>query len=88
MLPKKLINTYIETNTNKEEVFDKDENRTQENFAFNEKTKNKKITFKLPKDNILNEPKNDVDKPKNELDISENFLEKILLDFGVEGKIK
>ena len=84
----KLINTYIETNTNKEEVFDKDENRTQENFAFNEKTKNKKITFKLPKDNILNEPKNNVDKPKNELDISEDFLEKILLDFGVEGKIK
>ena len=47
-----------------------------------------KITFKLPKDNILNEPKNNVDKPKNELDISEDFLEKILLDFGVEGKIK
>jgi len=84
----KLINTDIEANTNKEDVFDKDENRTQENFAFNEKTKNKKITFKLPKDNILNEPKNNVDKPKNELDISEDFLEKILLDFGVEGKIK
>ena len=84
----KLINTDIEANTNKEEVFDKDENRTQENFAFNEKTKNKKIIFKLPKDNILNEPKNNVDKPKNELDISEDFLEKILLDFGVEGKIK
>ena len=84
----KLINTDIEVNTNKEDVFDKDENRKQENFAFNEKTKNKKITFKLPKDNILNEPKNNVDKPKNELDISEDFLEKILLDFGVEGKIK
>ena len=84
----KLINADIEANTNKEDVFDKDENRTQENFAFNEKTKNKKITFKLPKDNILNEPKNNVDKPKNELDISEDFLEKILLDFGVEGKIK
>ena len=84
----KLMNTDIEANTNKEEVFDKDENRTQENFAFNEKTKNKKISFKLPKDNILNEPKNNVDKPKNELDISEDFLEKILLDFGVEGKIK
>ena len=84
----KLINADIEANTNKEDVFDKDENRTQENFAFNEKTKNKKITFKLPKDNILNEPKNNVDKLKNELDISEDFLEKILLDFGVEGKIK
>ena len=84
----RLINTDIEVNTNKEDVFDKDENRKQENFAFNEKTKNKKITFKLPKDNILNEPKNNVDKPKNELDISEDFLEKILLDFGVEGKIK
>ena len=85
---KKLINTDIEANTNKEDVFDKDENRKQENFAFKEKTKNKKITFKLPKDNILNEPKNNIDKPKNELDISEDFLEKILLDFGVEGKIK
>jgi len=84
----KLINTDIDSNINKEEVFDKDQNRTQENFAFNEKTKNKKITFKLPKDNILNEPKNNADKPKNELDISEDFLEKILLDFGVEGKIK
>ena len=84
----KLINTDFEANTNKEEVFDKYENRTQENFSFNEKTKNKKITFKLPKDNILNEPKNNVDKLKNELDISEDFLEKILLDFGVEGKIK
>ncbi len=84
----KLINTDIESNTNKEDVLDKDENRIQENFAFNEKTKNKKISFKLPKDNILNEPKNNVDKPKNELDISEDFLEKILLDFGVEGKIK
>ena len=83
-----LINTDIEANTNKEDVFDKDENRKQENFAFKEKTKNKKITFKLPKDNILNEPKNNIDKPKNELDISEDFLEKILLDFGVEGKIK
>ena len=84
----KLINTDIEANTNKEDFFDKDENRKQENFAFKEKTKNKKITFKLPKDNILNEPKNNIDKPKNELDISEDFLEKILLDFGVEGKIK
>ena len=83
-----LINNDIVANTNKEEVFDKDQNRTQENFAFNEKTKNKKITFKLPKDNLLNEPKNNADKPKNELDISEDFLEKILLDFGVEGKIK
>ena len=85
---KQLINTDIEANINKEDFFDKDENRTQENFAFNEKAKNRKITYKLPKDNILNEPKNNVDKPKNELDISEDFLEKILLDFGVEGKIK
>ena len=54
---KQLINTDIEANINKEDFFDKDENRTQENFAFNEKAKNRKITFKLPKDNILNEPK-------------------------------
>ncbi len=85
---KEIINIDIEKNTNKEQVFDKDENRTQENFTFNEKIRNKKIIFKLPKDDILNEPEKNLNKSKNELDISEDFLEKILLDFGVEGKIK
>ena len=85
---KKIINTNIEEDINREQIFDKVENRTQENFTFNEKIRNKKITFKLPKDDILNEPENNVNKSKNELDINEDVLEKILLDFGVEGKIK
>ena len=85
---KRIINTNIEEDINREQIFDKVENRTQENFTFNEKIRNKKITFKLPKDDILNEPENNVNKSKNELDINEDVLEKILLDFGVEGKIK
>ncbi len=85
---KRIINTNIEEDIKREQIFDKVENRTQENFTFNEKIRNKKITFKLPKDDILNEPENSVNKSKNELDINEDVLEKILLDFGVEGKIK
>ena len=45
--------------------------------------------FKLPTINFLKSPtKNDKDKNLSKDNIDENFLEKILLDFGVEGKIK
>ena len=66
----------------------KNENRTQENFVFNKKDESKKMIFRLPKPDILNEPKKNNNNSKGELDINEKFLEKILLDFGVEGKIK
>ena len=66
------------------------ENRIQEDLPFTKNiSKNKSIisNFKLPPLEFLIKPKNKkqiIDDQK----IDENFLEKILLDFGVEGKIK
>ena len=48
-----------------------------------------KYKFKLPSINYLKSPtKAEQEKNLNENKIDENTLEKILLDFGVEGKIK
>ena len=63
----------------------------QETFSFDrkgEKKDNHKRVFNLPKLDLLEHTK--VKSKKNNLrsDINEEFLEKILLDFGVEGKIK
>ena len=63
----------------------------QEKFSFEKKndTSEKQITsYKLPNINLLEKPT--IKNKKNTLrnDINEEFLEKILLDFGVEGKIR
>ena len=67
-----------------------EESRVQENFSFNIKNNEiaKKISFMLPSINFLKKPtkKDRVDNDENKID--EDSLEKILLDFGVEGKIK
>ena len=66
------------------------ENRVQENLPFdNLKVNNfKNLKFKLPKVEILDLPsKKEREKLKdNSIDVK--FLEKILLDFGVEGEVK
>ena len=68
---------------------DLNENRTQEDLPFNKKLeKNKIINYILPKLNILNKPSGNEKKILKDNKIDETFLEKILLDFGVEGKIK
>ena len=64
----------------------------QENLPFvnneNEK-KNFKAKFKLPSLDFLKSPtKKERQNDSNENDVDQDFLEKILLDFGVEGKIK
>jgi len=66
-------------------------NNTQEKFSFEKKGDTlgkQKISFKLPNIDLLE--KSIIKNKKNTLrnDINEEFLEKILLDFGVEGKIK
>ena len=64
---------------------------TQENLPFNSKnTENiNKHKFKLPSIDYLKKPtKLEREKNLDEDKIDENTLEKILLDFGVEGKIK
>jgi len=63
----------------------------QENLPFNKKSLENinKQKFKLPPVNYLKNPsKAEREKNLNENKIDENILEKILLDFGVEGKIK
>ncbi len=66
------------------------ETRVQENFSFDKNTTNsdkKIIKYKLPSLDFL---KNPLKKDKNfsENKIDEKMLEKILLDFGVEGEVK
>ena len=90
--------------SNKDEIYSNSENlinenltknnreiniRQQDDLPFNgsDKIKKEHIKFKLPKVEMLeNKPKNNIN--KNEEVIDEKFLEKILLDFGVEGEIK
>ena len=63
----------------------------QEDLPFNKKNSENinKQKFKLPPINYLKNPtKAEREKNLNENKIDENILEKILLDFGVEGKIK
>ena len=52
-------------------------------------TNNKKTKFKLPSVELLKIPtQKDKEKLKNDDYVDSEFLEKILLDFGVSGKIK
>ena len=72
------------------EIFDVKDN-IQETFSFdkkNEEKDNQKKIFILPKLNLLEQPKEKHKKNNLRSDINEEFLEKILLDFGVEGKIR
>ena len=76
---------------NKSELLEND-TPVQENLPFSSGvTENKNTTkkFKLPSiDFLKNPPKKDKDKNIYNEKIDEEFLEKILLDFGVEGKVK
>ena len=63
----------------------------QETFSFDQKTKttsSQRRIFNLPKLELLEEIKSKNKKNNLRNDINEEFLEKILLDFGVEGKIR
>ena len=66
------------------------ETRIQENFSFNKEpaSENKTIKFKLPTIDFLKKPTKKERENSSDTKINENTLEKILLDFGVEGKIK
>ena len=63
----------------------------QETFSFDEKNKRRdsqKRIFNLPKLDLLEQLKEKNKKNNLRSDINEEFIEKILLDFGVEGKIR
>jgi len=71
---------------------DEIKNLIQEDLPFIKNEKHdriNKLKFKLPSPDLLKLPlKNEREKPKSEDFVDVKFLEKILLDFGVEGKIK
>ena len=84
--------------TNKNEVInefipqDEIKSLIQEDLPFiknNHSNSEKQIKFKLPSIDLLKIPsKKEKDKLKNDDYIDSDFLEKILLDFGVDGNIK
>ena len=80
-----------DTNEESQKIIDNLQKPTQEDLPFNAKSTEitDKYKFKLPSINYLKSPtKAEQEKNLNENKIDENTLEKILLDFGVEGKIK
>jgi len=76
----------------KDEIDYINETRVQEDLPFskNEKlnTSKKSAKFNLPEIKFLKIPDKKEKNLKNDEKINEDFLEKILLDFGVEGKVK
>ncbi len=81
----------IPINLDIEENVETDLNKTpiQENFSFEKKpeTENKSIKFKLPTLDYLKQPTKKERESSSEVKVDAETLEKILLDFGVEGKI-
>lgn len=84
-------NNYENFNIEKKD-FSQDTTRIQEDFSFEKNLQsknNQKIKFKFPSIDFLNYPnKKERTKSTSDLNYDEKSLEKILLDFGVEGKIK
>tara|TARA_Y100000590_G_scaffold46845_2_gene49599 strand:- start:848 stop:2941 length:2094 start_codon:yes stop_codon:yes gene_type:complete len=82
----------LEENNNYKSEIIYTEPLVQENLPFTKNTieqKNTERKFKLPSIDLLkNVSIKEREKSKSEDKLEENFLEKILLDFGVEGKIK
>ncbi len=81
----------VETDT-KNRFSSEKNNRIQENFSFEKSPitkENQKIKYKIPSLEFLNIPsKKDKSKKQLSSTYDDKTLEKILLDFGVEGKIK
>ena len=89
---RKDISESIVHNTSFDKPVEVQENETriQENFSF-EKPKQqevKKFKFDLPTLDFLKKPSKKERENSSEIKVNEETLEKILLDFGVEGKIK
>ncbi len=84
-------NNYENFNIEKKD-FSRDTTRIQKDFSFEKNLQsntNQKIKFKIPSIDFLNYPnKKERTKSTSNLNYDEKSLEKILLDFGVEGKIK
>ncbi len=67
---------------------DKEVAKVQDAFSFESKTDSNSKKYSLPELKLLNSPSKNEKAAKINEDINEEFLEKVLMDFGVEGKIK
>ena len=87
--PRSIVENYDE-NLMSENEYTNNETRVQENFSFDKNitpSNKKTIKYKLPSIDFLKIPsKKDRNLSENRID--EKTLEKILLDFGVEGEVK
>ena len=62
--------------------------RMQDSFSFDKKNEINEKKFLLPDIKLLRSPSKNEKIAKMNEDINEEFLEKVLMDFGVQGKIK
>ena len=89
-IPNRRVVENYDENISTENKFINNETRIQENFSFDKNVKSsdtKVIKYKLPSKEFLR-TLSKKDKNLSENKIDEKNLEKILLDFGVEGQIK
>ena len=89
-LLKKNNNKEILNNDSRAEIPNTNDNSTpikQQSFSFKNFNDNKRDVYKLPLINLLEKKQSQISKNIISKDISPDFMEKILLDFGIKGKI-
>ena len=60
----------------------------QQSFSFKNFNDNKRDVYKLPLINLLEKKQSQISKNIISKDINPDFMEKILLDFGIKGKLQ
>ncbi len=89
-LLKKNNNKEILNNDSRDEISNTNDSSTpikQQSFSFKNFNDNKRDVYKLPLINLLEKKQSQISKNIISKDISPDFMEKILLDFGIKGKI-
>jgi len=89
-LLKKNNNKEILNNDSRAEIPNTNDSSTpikQQSFPFKNFNDNKRDVYKLPLINLLEKKQSQISKNIMSKDINPDFMEKILLDFGIKGKI-
>jgi len=89
-LLKKNNNKEILNNDSRAEISNTNDSSTpikQQSFSFKNFNDNKRDVYKLPLINLLEKKQSQISKNIISKDINPDFMEKILLDFGIKGKI-
>ena len=89
-LLKKNNNKEILNNDSRDEILNTNDSSApikQQSFSFKNFNDNKRDVYKLPLINLLEKKQSQISKNIISKDIKPDFMEKILLDFGIKGKI-